>query len=258
MSSLRVVAALLAAFPVIFVSTFALARPIVVNGSTTVDALLMTPYKAQIEREGNVALNITPSNSGRGLSELSMGVADIAMISAPFADVLTRVNQTTNRTLDPSEYVTHEIGHATILFIANLPTPVGPLSARQLADILTGRIDRWSKVGGPNTPVSVVTEQATGAMRTEIVAKLLGGTDITPLAATVPHAVDAVEMVAAIPGSIGFVSSVIRDHLDRVTVLKTDTNLTQTLILVTKKAPPDDVTAAVGAIEKVAAGVLQR
>lgn len=244
-------------FAAAIASAPAVAESLSVHGSTTVDALVMTPLKEQIEREGNVSIAIRTSNSGRGLIDLSLGAADIAMISAPFADVAERLKQTAKRSLDPAQFAVHEIGHARILFIVNRTTPVASLTKGQLAAVLTGQATRWSDVGGGPISITVVTEQAAGAMRTEIVAKALEGRDITPTAAPVTRAVEAVDMVAAVPGAIGFVSSVIQDKLDKVKVVNTEVDLDQTLIIVTKAEPKPEVKRAVDAIVKISAPIFK-
>lgn len=233
------------------------ADPVTVHGSTTVDAILMTPFKAEIEQEGGVPLVIRTSNSGRGVLDLNMGGADMAMISAPLDDVVARLKQTSGRVVDPSQFNVHEIGHARILFVVNSATPVPKLNREQLAAVLTGGITKWSDVGGPTQPITVVSEQAAGAMRTEVVAKVLGGQEITASAATVSRAVEVVDLVRSVPGAVGFVSSATpKEKLAQVALLDVDANLTQTLIVVTRRDSKPDVQQAVSAIRKVASAAL--
>src|SRR5262249_61239877 len=56
---------------------------LVVQGSTTFNANVMLPYRADIEGVSGHQLRVVPTKSNRGLLALLSGEADLAMISSP-------------------------------------------------------------------------------------------------------------------------------------------------------------------------------
>ena len=99
------------------------AESVDVSGSTTVNTMLVEPHKAEIENKAGVTLNVHPSNSGSGLTDVFGQNADIAMISAPFADVadeVFKVGPPKGLRLDKDQFNVVTLGRAQVLFIVDL------------------------------------------------------------------------------------------------------------------------------------------
>lgn len=231
----------------------AVAAPVEVHGSTTVNAIFVTPDKAEIEKAAGLPLSVKPSNSGSGLSDLANGAADIAMISEPFAEIAARLVSLNGPKLEEADYQVRELGQAHVEFIVNPANPVKALTKAQLAGILTGAISNWKEVGGADMPITVVTEKPSGAMRTAIVTKVMDGKDFPDTAALVSYAPEAARQVQLYTGALGYLSSATPSDLrTKVTILKTDVIIRQTMAIVTKAHPTAEAQKVADAIEKVA------
>ncbi|WP_176315814.1 substrate-binding domain-containing protein [Burkholderia vietnamiensis] len=241
-------------------SLSALADTVDVRGSTTVNSVLITPYAADIERLSGQKLKVTASNSGEGLTDLIGFSADIAMTSAPFKDVAEQLGKTPNLKglkIDQNEFNVVNLGHAEVLFIVNPSNKVAHLSQSQLVGLLTGKIANWKEIGGADQPVILVSEQSTGAMRTEINRNLLDGKDFPTAAKVVDLASQIPAVVAATPGAIGFMSSALpASQRADVRVIPNDSKIEQTLFVITRPHPDANVESVISAIKGVASKAL--
>lgn len=241
-------------------SLSALADTVDVRGSTTVNSVLITPYAADIERLSGQKLKVTASNSGEGLTDLIGFSADIAMTSAPFKDVAEQLGKTPSLKglkVDQSEFDVVNLGHAEVLFIVNPSNNVAHLSQDQLVGLLTGKITNWKDVGGADQPVVLVSEQSTGAMRTEINRNLLGGKDFPATTRVVDLANQIPSVVAATPGAISFMSSALpASQRADVRVIQNDSKIEQTLFVITRPHPNANVESVISAIKDVASKAL--
>ena len=105
------------------------AETVEISGSTTVNSLLITPYKAEIERQSGTTLKITPSSSGKGLTDLIGFNTDIAMSSAPIKDLVDQIGKTPNfrgLVLKESELKIIPLGRAQVLFIVHPSNSLRP------------------------------------------------------------------------------------------------------------------------------------
>ena len=93
--------------------------------------------------------------------------------------------------------------------IAILVHPTNPISALTLDDlrlIMAGEIANWATVGGPDVPVAVVSREAGSATRLAFDALVMAGQQPVGGARLALSSARVVEIVARLPGSIGYVS----------------------------------------------------
>lgn len=240
----------------------AMADTIDVRGSTTVNSFLVAPYKDEIERQSGHKLKVTASNSGEGLADLIGFSADIAMTSAPFKDIAEQLSKTGSfkgLKVEEREFNVVDLGRAEVVFIVDSANKIKYLSKAQLAGLLSGKIKNWSEVGGEDQPVVLVSEEVTGAMRTEISRKVLDGKDIAATAKIVELANQAPTLVAGTPGAFGFMSSALpATQRAGVKVVPHEGKIEQTLFVITRPRPNASVERVVGAIKNVASKALAR
>ncbi len=87
---------LLSAFAVVLtVTQAAWAGQVSLHGSTTVMNTIIGPNKTEIERQSGQQLELVGNGSQRGIADLVAGRAQIAMISAPLAQEVRKVNEKT-------------------------------------------------------------------------------------------------------------------------------------------------------------------
>lgn len=118
---------------------------LVITGSSTVAPLAAEIGKRFESLHPGVRVDVQTGGSSRGIADARQGLADIGMAS---------------RALKPEEsdlsgFAIARDGVAVILHAAN---PVQTLTDDQVVSIYTGRITRWSEVGGADAPITVVNK----------------------------------------------------------------------------------------------------
>lgn len=226
------------------------AATIAIHGSTTVAGAVFTPHKVDIERASGATLDIVANGSGRGLADLVAGKADMAMISAPLEAEVVASNAKTPGALDPSKLVGHQIGAANVAFVVHPSNPVTALTLAQIAGILSGKITKWSEVGGADQPIVVVAAMRGDGVRSVVESRLLNGASLLPQTRQLPNAPQIVHVVAQLPAAFGITAA--GAVTDGVHAVKTDAVIGQPLLLVTLGQATDDATKVIAAAKAVA------
>jgi phosphate transport system substrate-binding protein len=240
----------------IIIAVFALgcfaahAATIAIHGSTTVAGAVLTPHKADIERASGATLEIVANGSGRGLADLAAGKADMAMISAPLEAEVAASNAKTPGALDPTKLIAHPIGAANVAFVVHPSNPVTALTLAQIADILSGKITKWSELGGDDQPIVVVAAMRGDGVRSTVESHLLHGASLLPQTRELPNAPQIVHVVAQVPSAFGITAAGAVG--DGVLAIKTDAVIGQPLILVTLGEATADATKVIDAAKAVA------
>jgi phosphate transport system substrate-binding protein len=227
-----------------FASSVASAEMVEVHGSTTVAANLLTPKKAQIEKAAGVELQIVGNGSGRGLGDLVEGKAKMAMISAPLADEANSL-KAKGLSIDEAKLRPFQVGPAHVAFAVHPSNPVKTLTGAQIVDVLSGTINTWKDLGGPDKPIVVVCESKGGGVRSVVEREILANGEIAAVKREVPNMPQVVQIVGQLDQAIGLVSRALLNS--QVAELKTDTDVVQPLILVTMGDPAPELTKIVAA-----------
>ena len=90
-----------------------------------------------------VRIEVQAGGSGRGISDVLQGKADIGMASRAL-------------TKQESGLFSFAIGRDGICLVVHKDNPVRGLSNSQVSDIYTGKITHWNQVGGRAAPISVL------------------------------------------------------------------------------------------------------
>ncbi|MBX3065535.1 MAG: substrate-binding domain-containing protein [Anaerolineae bacterium] len=112
------------------------------------------------------------------------------------------------------------LGEDAIAVVVNPANLLTALAAADLRAIWQGRISDWSAFGGESLPITVVTQPPESSSARNFQAFALGDRPITPSARLAPHDAAVIDIVAATPGAIGFISMGYID--DRVKALALD------------------------------------
>ena len=94
-----------------------------VTGSTTINAILFQPHKADIEKRAGVSIEVIGNSSSRGLTDLVGGRSDIAMISSPLAEIAQKLNDKTPGAVDVSTLREIKIGESRLVVVVNPGNP---------------------------------------------------------------------------------------------------------------------------------------
>jgi len=227
----------------------AVSAEIKVHGATTVTYGLMRPYQSEIEALAGVKLAILPSSTSHGLTDLVQGKADIAMLAEPLADIAAVMNTRQPGFIDVANYVGRHVADAYVQIIVHPRNPLHTLSNAQLADVLSGRIQNWSEIGGANEPVLVVAEPTSSPHR---LIKDALQISYTPNMRVVQNANQTATIVAQVPGAISYLTTAHEIPLrGKLVFVKTDLRLPLRLYLAYHKDAAEPVRRVVEAAQHV-------
>lgn len=216
---------------------------IIINGSTTVNNTVFVLHQDKIQQKIGFEFDVFPSSSGRGLSFLAEGRADIAMISSDLSLIIDKLNLSNKFNLQVIDYDLHMIDQSKVLFVVNTDNPIKKLSSQQLKNLLSGKIKDWGELGIENIgAVRVVTEHPTGGVYSMVSAEIMGDDDFAEDVITLQVGSQVALVVAQIPGGIGFLSDAMPiDNHHHISIINTpDLELVQSLSFVTKRGDNRD------------------
>ena len=161
---------------VFFSVTIQAAVKLKIQGSTTVNPVVVEAAEFFRKTQGWTVLVDTQGGSGGGISALGDGRVDIAMSSKPVSDG--------ERSHYPKiNFVEQVIGYDGVALIVSRPiydAGVKALSKEQIRSIYEGKIKNWKALGGPDKPV-VFFNKEPGRGTWEVFAHYLyGKTELAP------------------------------------------------------------------------------
>jgi len=224
---------------VLFTSTADAAPEVRIRGSTTVAYGLIYPEKKAIEEKTGAKLQVLPSSTTHGLTDLAEGRADIAMLAEPLATIAPIINANHPGMVDISDYQDSFIGNANVLFIVHPDNPIRKLTRAQLADLFSGKIKNWSELGGHDRPVLLVGEPTSTPHR--MIREVLG-IAYAPDLRVVQNTNQTAIVVAQAPGGFSYFTD--RHKLPagvEVARVATDVELQLPLHLVRRRDASDEV-----------------
>jgi phosphate transport system substrate-binding protein len=141
--------------------------------------------------------------SGPGIQSLIDGQLAFAQSSRPVLD--TELKRAKERGFDLKQ-IPVAIDGLAVAVNPNLNVP--GLTIEQLKSIYTGKITNWNQLGGSNTPIKAYSRRIEDGGTVELfVQDILGGQAIAPNVEYVRTTTEALQKVAASPGSIYFASA---------------------------------------------------
>lgn len=222
---------------------------ITISGSNTVSNILIEPYKKEIEKNANLVLTVKVNGSIEGLTDLALGRCNIAMISATLESIASILNEGVFGFIKLEEYEQFKIGESDAVFITNKKNPIEYLTLDQLKRIAMGDILNWNLVGGNDERIIFFTMFKGDGVRTTIQDQLLKG-DFFGIYTTAVRDSKLLEAVVGhLPGAMGIDN--VYGVTDLVKVIKTETNFSQPLILVTKGKPNSELARLIDVVKDV-------
>jgi len=230
----------------IFSDGSASAETLKIEGSAGFSSDVIGRYQERIETLSGHKLRLTTNTAAAGLIALLNGRADLAMISAPLDSVIAVLRRSKP---DLAFQLLREfrIGEARVAFPVNPANPVRSVSLAKLSQILSGQIDNWRTLGGPDLPIHVVALREGGGARLTAEAMLLDGHTMMPSSGNfVESAEDVVQAVAHDRGALG-ISEASLVSLNRLPELQTKVLIAQSYNLVSLNEPTDAMRAVIAA-----------
>lgn len=170
------------------------AETVELDGSSAMSAVTAVLREAYRQRAPEVRINCSGSGSGAGIEGTLEGRCDIGLSS---------------RELTAEEMARGAVGHVIALdgvaVIVHPDNPVEGLTRERLAALFTGRVDRWTELGGEDRPVAVYGREAGSGTRAAF-EEALGVTDRCAYRNEYCSTGDVAGNVAANPNAVGYVS----------------------------------------------------
>ncbi|VBB43965.1 Phosphate binding protein [uncultured Desulfatiglans sp.] len=170
-----------------------------IYGSTTTQPVLERIVRAY-SRQSSVRIEVVPIGSHKGIEALVGGQCEIAASSVPATD--SELGE------GAAQYREFVFGYDMVVPIVHPRNPLRDLSLGQLRDIFSGKIERWSQLGGADLPIVTVNRSensGTHDIWNRIVASAPEEIAGEPIVVASNSAVAA--YVATHPEAIGYISS---------------------------------------------------
>lgn len=219
-------------------SGVAAAETVRLNGSTTVQKRIMEPGKEALKKATGIEVVLVGNGTGNGLEDLVGGKCDAAMASEELADAVHSMKDASGKAAT-GDLKPNVITDDVIKVIVNPSNTVSKLSKEQLKGLHNGEIDNWSKVGGPDLPVIVITSHLGSATRKVFQKTIMDGTAYVASALEAETTRKEIDNVNQFPEGIGAVSIGfinLPGNKEKVKVVETPT-ISRPLMLITKGDP---------------------
>lgn len=125
-----------------------------IKGSDTMVNLGQAWAEKYMEKNPFDFVAVTGGGSGTGLSSLISGTCDIAMSSRNIKE--KEIALAKQKGISPNEITAALDGLAVVV---NPKNPVNKLRIEELADIFTGKITNWKKVGGDDEKIVILSRE---------------------------------------------------------------------------------------------------
>jgi phosphate transport system substrate-binding protein len=216
-----------------------------IHGATTVTYGLIKPHKDEIEKKSGAALDLLPSSTTRGLTDLAQGRAEIAMLAEPLETAADSVNKKQPGTVDTANLIGRHVGNAYVQFIVHHSNPLQKLDKAQLAGLFSGRVKNWSEIGGADQAVLLVGEPTSSPHK--LIANTLA-ISYPPELRVVQNTNQTAVIVAQAPGALSYLST-LHDVPERnkLKVVDSEIRIPLALYLAYRKDAPEEVNKVVEA-----------
>lgn len=175
------------------------AQALTVPGTGACEVLLRKLAAAFMAAHPGMELQVPPSiGSTGGVRAVLQGQAVLARVARP---------------LRPAESEAglrqHVFARDAVAVVVGERATVRELSSATLADILAGRVSRWSALGGPDAPIRLLTRETTETS-TQILTRafpVLAGVAVTPQAKLAIHDHDMLELLDRYALALGWITA---------------------------------------------------
>jgi len=150
----------------------------------------------EFEKQYGVQVIVEGGGSLQGLLAAKRRAIDIA--------AMARDLQSTEA--DPQTH-NHLIARDAIAIVVNIQCPVKQLRQQVVRDVLTGKIDNWKTLGGPDSPIEVVTRPRESSTSRYVSEVVLAGDDLSLKAQVRKSRDELLAFIRQTPNAIGCVAT---------------------------------------------------
>ena len=189
------------------------AAQIVVDGSTTVGPIAKAFAENYMAKHPEANVSVSESGSGNGAKSLINAACDVATMSRPMKGTEQKAAQDAG--VLPIEHVVAMDG---IALVVNNRNPVAGLTIEQIRAVYTGKIRRWSELGGPDEPIVAISRDTNSGTYECFETLVLAGQKMDAKVEYVGSNGAIRQRVMSTPGAIGYVGLAFTEGVKAVPV----------------------------------------
>ena len=186
---------------------------IVVDGSTTVGPIAKAFAEYYMGKNPDVNISVSESGSGNGAKSLVNAACDVATMSRPMKN--SEKQAARDAGVLPIE---HAIAMDGIAMVVHNSNPVADLTLEQIRDIFTGKIRRWSELGGPDQPIVAISRETNSGTYECFEVMVMNQEKMDAKVEYVGSNGSIRQRVMSTPGAIGYVGLAFTEGVKTVTV----------------------------------------
>lgn len=174
-------------------------------GSDTLVNLALAWAEAWMGDHPEVRLSVTGGGSGTGIAALVAGTVDIANASRAMSE-----DEIAAARANGIEPVRHTVALDAIAVIVHPSNPIGGLTLEQVSAVFTGRVSRWTALGGDDRPVVLLSRESNSGTYQYFLERVIrlgrkGATDLfSPETLLMPSSEGIGTEVRQNPNAIGY------------------------------------------------------
>jgi phosphate transport system substrate-binding protein len=178
----------------------AAAGTVTIKGSDTMVILGQRWAEEYMKKFPQETIQVTGGGSGTGISALINGTTDVCQASRAMKPAEKEKLRDRYATLG----VEIPVARDGLAVYVHATSPIEELSVEQLKLIFTGKITRWSEVGGPDAKIVPYSRENNSGTYVFFKDNVLGGADFSPRAQTMPGTAAVVNAVSKERFGIGY------------------------------------------------------
>ncbi|MBQ7613189.1 MAG: PstS family phosphate ABC transporter substrate-binding protein [Spirochaetaceae bacterium] len=117
------------------------------DGATALFPVYCSFVEATYHKQADIKSLVQFSRTTKAYENLIKGETDIIFVAGPSKEQMTMAKEA------GVEFQMYPIGYEAFVFIVNSKNPVSNISIQQIRDIYSGKITRWSELGGNNAKI---------------------------------------------------------------------------------------------------------
>lgn len=182
------------------VSFQAVAKELVIKGSTTVLPIAQKAAEAYMAQHPDVKISLSGGGSGNGIKAIIDGTAHIGNASRFIKQ--KEIDFAHENNVFP---VPFRVALDSILPVVNAGNKIEDLTLAQLKNIYLGKIRDWKEVGGTSGPIVIISRDSSSGTFGVWKKLVMGKKRVVPSALTMPSNGGVVQAVSKTPGAVGYV-----------------------------------------------------
>ncbi len=175
-------------------------RYLTIKGSDTMVHLVSAWAEEFMNMYPGTELSVTGGGSGTGIAALINKTTDICAASREIKK--NEIDLAESNGVQPVEI---PVARDAIVVVVHPDNPIEALTMDQLGSIFTGEYKSWSKVGGPDRPILVLSRESSSGTFQFFQEKVLKKKDYAYRARLMPGTSAVIQSVSADEWSVGYV-----------------------------------------------------